>query len=436
MFFSGYTFDTIVNFWDNIKRIVTFHGTRRLNTHKEDYSIKNLERSEMFRHRFLFVLLLLAGMEQFAAGEAEQWLNYHWAREARQIVGGMGSRDLELKTEKPAEVKMPEFKCENPYYVQWSSPLAKNGSIRIALDRRHKNGGYDLLYIDSNGDGHLNDETAVTAYQIEQNSSSFGPAKVTLIIEDEPIAYHLNFRFYNYEHYRKLRASSGGWYEGSIVVAGEKKHCVLIDQNANGTFDDKSIRFHKSDRVRIGKKPARNSRYVGNYIESDGKLYRLAIARDGAYVKLTPAEDAKFGDINLPECITSFAVGGKNGSFTRKMKNGTAKLPVGKYRLDHWTIDRKDEKGDKWKLKGRRFGDQGVFDVTESGPANLTVGEPVICTLTMKKKKNQYSFSHKLKGKLDERVEITRNGSRAKAPKLHIKCEEAEYDRTFTFEYG
>ena len=115
---------------------------------------------------------------------------------------------------------------------------------------------------------------------------------------------------------------------------------------------------------------------------------------------------------------------------------GVGKLPVGKYRIHHWIIERKDEKDNTWKLKGHWFRDRGLFDVTESGQTELTVGEPVIYTLDVQKRGSRHYFDQKLKGNFEEQIEITRNGSRPQAPKLHIKSGDGEYDRTFNFEYG
>jgi len=390
----------------------------------------------MFRQRFLFILLLLAGTEQFAGAQELQWLQYYSARQAREIVGDIGSQHIDLSDDKPKGVELPEFKSEEPIFAKWASPMVKNDYLWIALDRTHKYGPCDSLFIDSNGDGKLSDETAITSYQTEHNSTYFGPVKIIFEGEDGPVTYHLNFRFYSRENRRHLYVSSGGWYEGTITVAGEKKHCVLIDQNTNGRFNDKSNDFWQSDRIRIGKKGDRDTKFTGNYIEIDGRLYRPEITPDGAYIKLTEAEDVTFGNIQLHESIKEFAAGGENGLLSVSLEKGTGKLPVGKYRIHHWLIERKDEKDNTWKLKGQHFGDRGLFDVAESGQTNLTVGEPVICTLDVQKRGSRHYFGQELNGKLDEQIEITRNGNRARAPKLHVKSIDDVYDRTFTFEYG
>ncbi len=369
--------------------------------------------------------------------QEEQWLQYHSEREAQRIVGDMGTSNPKLTSEKPQGVELPQFKSQQQFFAKWSTPMVESGYLWISLDRTQKQGQWDRLFIDSNGNGHLNDETAITAHRTDQYSTYLGPVKVVFEGEDGPLTYHLNFRFYNYnEQNRHLYVYSGGWYEGTINVAGAKKHCVLIDQNANGTFDDKSLEAYKCDRIRIGKKGDRDTRYVGNFIEVDGVLYQPEIARDGAYIKLTKAEDVKFGNIRLPETITEFSAGGENGLFTLKPEKGTGSMPVGRYRVNYWAIEREDERGKKWKMRSSMFSRKGDFEITADKEAELPIGEPIISTLQARKNSSGYSFSQNLQGRLGERIELTRNGAQPPAPKLHVKNIDGTYDRTFSFEYG
>jgi len=340
----------------------------------------------------LYVLTLTAGAQD------EQWLQYHSEREAQQIMGGM-STSRKVTSDKPQDVKLPEFKTKQQYFIDWATPMVKSGRLWIALDRTIEQGKWDRLFIDSNGNGHLDDEDAVTAYRTDQNYTYFGPVKIVFEGEDGPISYHLNFRFFDYnEQNRRLYIYSGGWYEGEVTVAGEKKYCVLTDYNVNGTFDDKSLQARNSDRIRIGKKGGRDTSFVGNYIEVDDVLYRTEIARDGAYIKLTTADDVKFGNIRVPAAITEFAAGSENGLFTRELKEGLARLPVGKYRIDHWQINRKDEKGKSWTMRGSSFGARGDFEVTEAGDTTLEIGEPVTASLQANLNGTNYEFSKSVRG--------------------------------------
>jgi hypothetical protein len=387
-----------------------------------------------------FFIQLTAGISLFIlvsqiAAQQEQWLQYHSSRDAGQLLGQAGSQTLQLSAEQPADVKLPQFKGKNPLFARWNTPMAKSGFLWVALDRTHDQGPYDLLYIDSNCNGALDDETAEPAYRMDQRTAYFGPVKVIFEVEDGPVTYHLNFNQYQYADTR-LNASSGGWYEGDISVGAEKKHCVLFDYNANGTFNDKSANAGDCDRVRIDKQGGQETLFTGNYIVIDETLYRPQIARDGACIKLTKAEDVKFGTVQLPPSITQLSANGENGLFILKPNKGTASLPIGKYCIYDWAIERQDDNGTNWRLKGSGLGESNRFEVAEDKPAVLTTGEPVIATLDAHEREGTYSFNHSMTGRLGERIELTRNGAQPQAPKVRIKNEDGTYDRTYSFQYG
>jgi len=346
-----------------------------------------------------------------AEAQDEQWLQYHSERETQQIMPNMGTLYKDVTPDKPSGVNLPEFKTKQQFFVEWLTPMVKSGRLWIALDRTSEQGKWDRLFIDSNGNGHLDDEEAVTAYRTEQYYTYFGPVKIVFEGEDGPISYHLNFRFYDYnEQNRRVYIYSGGWYEGEVTVAGEKKYCVLTDYNVNGTFDDKSLKAEDCDRIVIGKKGGEDTRFAGNYIEVDNVLYRTEIARDGAFVKIAGADDVKFGNVRVPAAITEFAAGGENGLFTREIKEGAASLPVGKYRIDHWEIDRKDEKGTSWTMRGSNFSEQGDFEITEAGETALEIGEPVTASLQASLNGTNYEIEKSVRGSLGEYVSLTTGG--------------------------
>jgi hypothetical protein len=346
-----------------------------------------------------------------AGAQDEQWLQYHSEREAQRIIGSMGTVYREITMNKPADVNLPQFKTSQQFFAEWPTPMVKSGRLWMALDRSSEQGKWDRLYIDSNGDGRLDDEDAVVAYQTDQYSTLFGPVKVVFEGEDGPVTYHLNFRFYDYnEQNRRLYIYSGGWYEGEVTVGDQKKYCMLIDYNVNGTFNDKSLQAGASDRIGIGDKGDQNTGFVGNYIEVGNVLYRTEIARDGAFIKLAKAEDVKYGNIRVPETITELTVGGENGQFTHKLKDGATTLPVGKYRIDHWQIDRKDDKGKSWTMRGYGFSDRGDFDIKEDAETALEIGEPITAGLEARLNGENYEFSKSLRGSLGEYVTLTAGG--------------------------
>jgi len=368
--------------------------------------------------------------------QQEQWLQYHSSREASQISGQVGFHLIELSTQQPTDVKLPQFKGKNQFFAKWPTSMVKSSFLRIALDRTHEQGPYDLLYIDSNADGNLDDETAAAAYRADQNSTYFGPVKVIFQVEDGPVTYHLNFRFSQYgTNDRGLYASSGGWYEGDITVGGEKKHCVLFDNNVNGAFNDKSVNAGDCDRIRIGRQGSQDTLFTGKFIEVAETLYELDIARDGAFIRLTKAENVNYGNVRLPESITRFSTHGENGLFILHPEKGIASLPVGKYSVYDWAIERKDETGTNWKLYSIG-GKKNTFEITKDEQAVLSIGEPIIATLDASEREGTYSFSHSMQGRAGERIELTRNGAQPQAPKIRIKSADSDYDRTYSFQYG
>jgi hypothetical protein len=386
----------------------------------------------------LTIAISLLALVVSASAQQEQWLRYHSAREVSVLGSASFSQALQLSSEKPAGVKLPEFKTDQPFFAKWPTPMTKEGYLWIACDRSHKQGPYDLLYIDSNCNGQLDDETVAPAYRTDQYSAYFGPVKVIFEIEDGPVTYHLNFHFYGYEDRdKRLSVTSGGWYEGDISVGGEKKPCVLFDYNANGTFDDKSTNAAQCDRIRIGAESIEATRFVGKYIDIDNVLYQPEIARDGAYIKLTKAENVQTGNVQVPERITQFSAGGENGLFILKPEKGLASLPVGEYCINDWMIEREDEQGVLWKLKGTGSPGGGLsFDVASDKTAELSIGEPVVSSLNASSREGTHSFQYAMAGRNGERIELTRNGARPQAPKLHVKNKDGTYDRTYSFQYG
>ncbi len=384
---------------------------------------------------------LAAGISLFlltspAAAQDEQWLQYRSSRDSWQLLGDINASYPEVASDKPKGVELPDFKCEERFFARWPTPMATGGGLWLAFDRKSKSGPHDLIYIDRNGNGSLADESALEAYELDERNAKFEPVKILFDGEDGPITYHLNVKFYRSPDRTSLVLWPAGWYEGTIKVAGANKYCMLIDYNSNGTYNDKSLNAAECDRIRIGNKGDQDTRFVGNFIEIDDALYRPDIARDGACIKLSKAEDVKFGTIRLPQTISEFSAGGENGLFKLTLESGTGSLPVGKYRINQWAVEREDEKDRKWKLQGMSFSNKGDFDIIADKETGLSIGEPILSTLQVNKKDSEYSFNQSLGGRFGERIELTRNGSRPPAPKLHIKNKDGSYERTFSFEYG
>ena len=370
-----------------------------------------------------------------AAEPQKQPLQYQFQLAARRtMLEVMGSRSLGLTEKVPMGIQLPQFQSDKPLFARWTSPMVKNGHLPIALDRTQDRGPYDRLFIDLNEDGRLKEETTIVAYWISQTSALFGPVELTFSGLEGPIAYHLNFEFFSYEDTRNLIVYPDAQYEGTIQVGSAEKSCVLIDYNANGAFNDVSLDPRQSDRIQIGQPNVPDSLktgFMGNFIEVDGQLYELEVAQNGSYIKLAPAQGVIFGKVRLPEDIAEFAAAGENGLFTRKSPKGLVELPVGKYRIDHWTMVRQDEKYDQWMLRGSEFGLRGDFEVLGDTITTLSLGEPISCGLDIiNTGPGTYILNQILKGQLSESIRLTRNGALTGDLKINITRTDGSYVKT------
>jgi hypothetical protein len=370
--------------------------------------------------------MLLASM---VWAQSEQWLEYHTSNE------GHAYHQMQLTTNPPPGVALPKLNAP-PYFARWKTPMDSAGGRWLCLDRTRKSGPYDLLWIDSTGNGRLDDKTPVKARR-DANNAYFPATPVVFNGEDGPVTYHLIFRFYQYEKSpAELLVSPGGWYEGVVNFDGLKKRLQLIDGNVNGTFNDIAPNPYDSDRVQIdGDKVG--ERFLGKMVEMDGKFFRIEVARDGAYVKVQKAENVTLGPVRVPENISEFTAFGENGHFVRRPEKGGFTLPEGRYRMVHWVINRKDEKGVLWTLSGYNFPDTASFEVTAGNPAALDIGEPVQAMLKADEQTNRLiRFDLSFVGHQKESIEMLRDNQRPRGPKLALANADGSLCYTNTFEFG
>jgi hypothetical protein len=373
--------------------------------------------------------LLLSGT---AWAQSEQWLEYHTAANNEYH----GYSQVQLTTTPPANVTLPKLDAGNgkPYFAEWKTPMDPSGKRWICVDRTRKTGPYNRLFIDSNGNGRLDDETPVMA-RLDSNFGHFSATPLTFKGEDGPITYHLAFRFYQYgNNQAQLVAQSAGWYEGSVKFDGVKKHLRLMDNNVNGTFNDIKSDPYRSDCVEVDDERS-GTRFLGRLLEVDGKYFTFNADRDGAFVKVQKA-DVTLGPVQMPTNITSFAAFGTNGYFVRQAAKGEFTLPVGQYRVVSWEIQRKDDKGANWELSAYNFPDTHHFEVVASQPVVLDIGEPVKAVLTSKARGTQTGFDLKFVGKQGEDIQFLRDNQRPRGPKLMLANADGTLCYTNTFEFG
>jgi hypothetical protein len=383
------------------------------------------------------VWTVLTGLAATTAAwaQSEQWLQYHTSREGR------GYHWLELSTNRPPNVALPKLNAA-PWFARWATPLDPKGGRWLCFDRTRKSGPHDRVYFDRNGNGRLDDDSPVNAARRDQYAAYFDPLRLVFKGEDGPITYHLGLQVMKYddEDVRAL-AQSAGWYEGMVTVAGKKRRLQLIDANVNGVFNDLAANPSDCDRIMVGEDKENvnermGERALGRLLELGGQLFAIEVARDGAFVKIKKAESVTLGSVRVPETLSELTAVGENGQFERKPAKGEFTLPAGKYRVHHWSTDRKDGKGVAWKLSGYIYSEAAEFDATADKPFKLDVGEPLHAALQASESKGTVSFSLHLQGQFGESVEIMRGSQRPRAPQLSLASRDGLFRCTNTFEYG
>ena len=364
--------------------------------------------------------------------QSEQWLEYRTETDATSY---RSYQIATLTTNAPAGVALPKFMA-SPYFVFWKTPMEPAGGRWLAFDRSRKSGPYDLVFVDTTGNGRLDDKTPAKA-RLDSYYAYFPPTALVFKGEDGPVTYHLGLRFYQYENNpAQLLVSSAGWYEGAVNFGGAKKQIKLIDGNVNGTFNDISENAYAGDRVEIDGDGV-GEHYLGKLIEVDGKFFHMEAARDGAFVKVQPAENVVLGSVHVPENISEFAVFGENGHFVRKPASGQFTLPIGKYQIPHWQINRKDDKGTPWTLSGQSFPKEAGFEVAADKTVTVDVGEPVHTVLKFNEQPNRMiRFDLSLLGKQNETIQLLRDGQRPKGPRLMLATASGTLAYTNSFEFG
>jgi hypothetical protein len=377
----------------------------------------------------LNVFIATIALAATAFGQSEQWLTYHTSSEER------GYHTLQLTTTAPAGVALPQLNSP-AWFARWKTPMDPAGGRWLCIDRSRKFGPCDRMFIDSSGNGRLDDKQPVMARQ-DSYMAYFPATPLIFKGEDGPLTYHVAFRFYQYEtNPPQFLVSSAGWYEGMVDFDGVKKSLQLIDGNANGTFNDIAANPFESDHVVIAGDKI-SERYLGRMLEVDGKFFNIEVPRDGAFVKVKKAENVVLGTVRVPENISEFAAFGPEGYFVRTPANGQLTLPAGQYRIVRWRIDRKDAKGAAWTLSGYNFPDTATFAVAADKPADVKIGEPVNAVLDAQNSHSRdITFNLRFSGQQQESIEMLRGGERPNGPRLMLADAKGSLHSTNTFEFG
>ncbi len=371
--------------------------------------------------------LIIMTLGQAAGGE--QWLSYRSQSDPAQA--GITTRTAALDAVKSAEeTPKPPAGAGEVVFFKWAAPAAKDGVVWMAVGD-----GGAKLYVDGNCDGKLSDDTAINRQNNAQGGGGFPLVRILFPGEDGPVAYHVNINYYGGSGFTKLVVAPAGWYQGDVEIDGQKMRCVLLDYNANGTFNDVSDNPQECDR--IGVSPTGGPvRPLGKYVQAEGALYLANAASDGAWVDFEKAGEMPLGAVKVKDGMTSISFNGQLGYVTYAPEDGMVMMPAGKWRVDAWAMERRDKSNLKWIMNATSPRKPEAFELNEGGEVAVDSGEPVIATVTAGSGGGTYVFQESLKGRSGESISLALESGTLPPPRLRIKNADGTYDELMTFKYG
>lgn len=404
------------------------------------------------------LLLVSVGLSLAASAEplnavaaiAVDWLDegqllYRTTSSLEQEVGSVNGQYLQASGKPKALRAEPRYGSNNPRYFVWS---VQGGKRVLVLDESKGPGkGYDRLFVDQDGDGVLAEGEQVRGWR-RQGSLTFGPVKVSLQTENGPRTYHFLARCYTYDRsYQNLRVEGACYYLGRIRLGDQSHKVALVDNNANGVFNDLSTMPWDGDRLlldlygdgkfTVNTEESPETFPLAKLLQVGDRYLALEAAPDGSRLA-TAVPDLKFGQVQSAAGAFQVWLSSKDGVLRVRAENGQAKVPAGEYRLVMTLLAQTDEKGRKWELTSYSRGEPGPpVKVTESGITELKLGAPLQARAEAYVQGREVSFSLQLTDAAGLPLSnLTVDGQRPAAPKLRIHSAAGKEIGCYDFHYG
>ena len=127
--------------------------------------------------------------------------------------------------------------------------------------------------------------------------------------------------------------------------------------------------------------------------------------------------DTLTGILNLPDNVSVELISTEHGTLMLTEEDGQVELPQGQYRMESWTLEKKDEAGHTWMLSG----DVNSARMIEVGPEPTTLEiktEPIVCDLKIYPGPQTMNFTLGLNGPAGERLRVSGDGPGVKSDQL------------------
>ena len=84
------------------------------------------------------LVVLIVSISTFAQSQEKQLLQYCKSTEIHKLMGAFGCKSLEVTSEQPEGLNLPELENKHPLFAKWTSPL---------VERVRRTNDYLLYYL-------------------------------------------------------------------------------------------------------------------------------------------------------------------------------------------------------------------------------------------------------------------------------------------------
>ncbi|MBV9123843.1 MAG: hypothetical protein JO112_10840 [Planctomycetes bacterium] len=286
----------------------------------------------------------------------------------------------------------PHYKSPKPLYATFRLGTGKDPYTLVLDSSAGQDHGYDLLYLDANRDGRITPGEQLSPTP-GARANSFGPIK--LQVENGPDRSPQWFLFQLSEYQIsegktsvQLALVNAGYYQGLVTFGDRKLLLAVADTDGNGLYNDLlGTPSRGGDRLLIdrngdgkldGGYQSEEAQPLGRYVLVDDRYWQLDVAPDGSSVAVQPL-DKPLGTLRADVPDPTLILRSDEGALRVRVRDGTVRVPAGKYRLVTGNYRLSDRTGQQWFFTTYCRDNTGpLVEVPPEGEARLPMGPPWI----------------------------------------------------------
>jgi hypothetical protein len=396
-----------------------------------------------------------AGADHVKEKKNEFPLKYRLAFVSVAQEVGHGGQYLEPKTRDKRGDGEPRYQSKQPLYCTVVLGAKKQNFTMVFDASSGKDQGHDTLHFDADGDGKFTAKERFAGVARDMGNL-FGPVKVMVDCHGDghekcPQWFLVQYSEYDYGNgqlHRRAQLFNAGYYEGKVRFGDKEVLIAFADADGNGLYNsvmkpgaegnnDRLLLDTNGDGKLDGGYNSEESQPLGRFIEVAGKYWQLDPSPDGAGVSIAPLE-RPLGQLKAEAKDYTLLLTGDDGVLQVRSKDGTARVPAGKYRLYQCNY-KLPFNGKLWKFQGHCGNDGVAVDVPPDGEVRIPFGAPLVPKIVVNRNGADLNLSLVLKGAGQETyqdVQIGDNYQRPPVPKVRILDDKGKELAQLDFHYG